>query len=438
MPPAPESTITPATDGLDAVADIILVMSGKGGVGKSTVSANLAAALRDAGRRVGLLDIDLHGPSIPTLLGIEDASVGSDGRAILPVETAGLRVMSIGFLLAGADSAVIWRGPRKAAAINQFLTETAWGALDHLIVDLPPGTGDEALAIAQAVPGRASAVVVAAPQRLAAMDVRKSLTFCAQLQIPVRGVIENMRGFVCPDCGTITDVFGHGAGEELAQATGVPFLGSIPLDPAVVVSGERGRPFLSPDADGPTAACFRAVVAPLIAQANERVRATFDNSAPVCTETCTATCTGPCEQIQDTAAREGACDHHPTSPTPDPLEDSSMTACSGRIAIPIADGKLCQHFGHCQQFALIDVRDGAIIATTHADPPPHEPGVLPAWLAEQGATTIIAGGMGQRAQGLFTQRGIQVITGATPDTPEAIVTAHCAGTLATGANACDH
>ncbi|MFW5751643.1 MAG: iron-sulfur cluster carrier protein MrpORP [Planctomycetota bacterium] len=381
----------PATDGLAAVGRAVLVLSGKGGVGKSTVAVNIAAALRDAGRRVGVLDIDLHGPSVPTMLGCEQASVGTDGQHVIPVAIAGLQVLSIGFLLREQDDAVIWRGPRKAAVIRQFLHEAAWGELDDLVIDLPPGTGDEALAVVQELGCAAGAVVVTAPQRVAEVDVRKSIRFCRELNLPVLGIIENFSGFACPDCGMVTAIFGSGAGARIAADAQVPFLGSIPIDCAVAGSGDAGRPYLTPDAMTETARSFRMAVAPLL--------------------------TGP------------------VSNTPESTENPTMTQ---RIAIPCADGVLCMHFGHCQEFALVDVADGAITGVDRVTPPPHEPGVLPRWLAGQGVTTIIAGGMGQRAQDLFARGGISVITGAAPDTPEQIVTAHLAGALVTGANACDH
>jgi len=209
----------------------ILILSGKGGVGKSTVSVNLAISLALAGKKVGLLDIDIHGPSIPKVLNLEGAKIGSDGQDIIPVEmTNNLKVMSIGFLLQGKDSAVIWRGPRKYHMIKQFLKDVQWGTLDYLIIDSPPGTGDEPLSIVQLLENADGAVIVTTPQEVALSDVRKCINFCGQLNLPVLGVLENMSGFVCPKCGEITDIFKSGGGEKMAEEMNVPFLGKIPID----------------------------------------------------------------------------------------------------------------------------------------------------------------------------------------------------------------
>ncbi len=219
----------------------ILVLSGKGGVGKSTVSAALALALSRSGRRVGLLDIDLHGPSIPRLLGLTRARATGTEGSIDPVVTPdGLRVMSMGFLLPNADDALIWRGPLKYGMIKQFLRDVEWGELDYLIVDSPPGTGDEPLSIGQLIEDADGAVLVTTPQALSVSDVRKSVNFARQLKLPVLGIVENMSGLVCPDCGTRVDVFGSGGGEAMASDMGVPFLGSIPIDPAMVPAGDSG------------------------------------------------------------------------------------------------------------------------------------------------------------------------------------------------------
>jgi ATP-binding protein involved in chromosome partitioning len=242
----------------------VVVLSGKGGVGKSTVAVNLAVALALAGKRTGLLDVDLHGPSVPTMLGLEGKIPSSTGQEFVPVDAEGLSVMSLGFLLASPDDAVIWRGPLKMGVIRQFLADVAWGDLDFLVVDSPPGTGDEPLSLCQLIGTVDGAVVVTTPQKVAAVDVRKCVTFCRQLKVPVLGVIENMASFVCPKCGEITPIFRSGGGRALAEDMGVPFLGSIPIDPLLAESGDRGRPFIRDYADTPTAGIMREIIRPIV------------------------------------------------------------------------------------------------------------------------------------------------------------------------------
>jgi len=242
----------------------IMVMSGKGGVGKSTVAVNLAMALMLAGKKVGLMDVDIHGPSVPTMLGLEGATIDQGPEGLLPVELGDLRVMSMGFLLRNPDDAVIWRGPVKGTVIKQFLTEVAWGDLDYLIIDAPPGTGDEPLSVCQLIEPIDGAVVVTTPQRVAAMDVRKSITFCGQVGMKVLGVVENMSGFVCPKCGEVTNILRSGGGRTMAEDMGVPFLGSIPMDPSVAEAGDSGQAFVLHHAKSATAEIMRSVVEPLL------------------------------------------------------------------------------------------------------------------------------------------------------------------------------
>lgn len=222
----------------------VVVLSGKGGVGKSTVAVNLAAALTLAGKRVGLLDADIHGPSIPTMLDLEGSMPkgGKDGWQA--VEWNGLKVMSLGFMLRDPDDAVIWRGPMKMGAIEQFLRDVAWGDLDYLIVDSPPGTGDEPLSVCQLIGKLDGAIIVTTPQKVAAVEVRKSITFCRHLDVPVLGVVENMSGFACPHCGAVTHILSSGGGRRIADGMGVPFLGSIPMDPKLAEACDRGEAFV--------------------------------------------------------------------------------------------------------------------------------------------------------------------------------------------------
>jgi len=241
----------------------IVVLSGKGGVGKSTVAVNLAVALMMEGWSVGLLDADIHGPSVPTMLGLEGQKPLVVDHEILPVELGGLKVMSLGFFLSSHDDAVIWRGPMKMGALKQFLGDAAWGDLDFLIIDSPPGTGDEPLSICQIIGSLDGAVIVTTPQRVAEVDVRKSVSFCRKLDVPVLGIVENMSGFVCPRCGEVTEVFRSGAGRRIAVDMGVPFLGSIPMDPDVAEASDAGRPYIHAYAGSATAAIMQEIVRPI-------------------------------------------------------------------------------------------------------------------------------------------------------------------------------
>lgn len=259
--PEQDREMLAVTERLARVRNILLVLSGKGGVGKSTVAVNIAAALAREGKSVGLLDIDIHGPSVPGMMALDGEPVLSHEDAMLPVEyTPNLKVMSVGFLLKARGDAVIWRGPMKYGVIKQFLGNVEWGDLDYLVVDSPPGTGDEPLSVAQMAGNRAVAVVVTTPQRVSVDDVRRSIGFCRSLEIGVAGIVENMSGLVCPHCGETIPVFDTGGGKALAEEMGVPFLGGIPLDPSVVRSGDRGRPVVLESGDSPAAAAFRAVV----------------------------------------------------------------------------------------------------------------------------------------------------------------------------------
>ncbi|MEW6515522.1 MAG: P-loop NTPase [candidate division FCPU426 bacterium] len=247
----------------------IVVLSGKGGVGKSTVAVNLATALMLAGKRAGLLDADIHGPSIPTMLGLENEKIESTPEGLAPVELGGLKVMSLGFMLQSPDDAVIWRGPMKMGVIQQFLRDVDWGDLDYLIIDSPPGTGDEPLSVCQLIGKLDGALVVTTPQQVAAVDVRKSITFCKQLQVPVLGVVENMSGFACPKCGEVTQVFQSGGGKQIAEDMQAPFLGSIPLDPQIAEACDQGRAFIHRFASTPTAKMLRQIIEPIIAFAED-------------------------------------------------------------------------------------------------------------------------------------------------------------------------
>ncbi|RLG32606.1 ATP-binding protein [Methanosarcinales archaeon] len=230
---------------MEQVKHKIMVMSGKGGVGKTTVAANLAFALGMRGLDVGLMDADIHGPDIPKILGIEDKRPEASGGKISPIlVTPRLKTMSIGFLLPNRDSAIIWRGPMKMNAIRQFLSDVDWGELDYMVIDLPPGTGDEPLSVAQLIKNVDGTIIVTTPQDLALLDSRKAVNFSGVLKVPVIGIIENMSGFVCPYCGKEINIFKYGGGERSARELGVPFLGRVPLDPKMVEAADSGTPFV--------------------------------------------------------------------------------------------------------------------------------------------------------------------------------------------------
>ncbi|MEA1971222.1 MAG: iron-sulfur cluster carrier protein MrpORP [Thermodesulfobacteriota bacterium] len=387
------------TDRMGKIKHKIMVLSGKGGVGKSTVAANIAVSLALEGKKIGLLDTDFHGPSIPTLLNLEGRQPGSDGKAILPIEfSEGLKVMSIGFLLQNKDDAVIWRGPMKMKVIKQLLTEVNWGDLDYLIIDFPPGTGDEPLSVAQLIPGMDGAVIVTTPQNLSLNDVKKCINFCRQLSVPVLGVVENMSGLVCPNCKTIINVFKTGGGEKMASEMGVPFLGKIPIDSQIVEASDSGKPFVYHYSKTEAAKAFTGVVQPLL-------------------------------QIDGKTESE-------TKTVSSKEEEKGMH----KIAIPVVEGHLSAHFGHCEEFAIFDVdlENKKIVGQEKAPSPPHEPGLLPKWLAEKGVNIIIAGGMGTQAQQLFANSGITVSVGASADDPEKVIISYMNNALELGGNTCDH
>jgi ATP-binding protein involved in chromosome partitioning len=248
----------------------IIVMSGKGGVGKSTVTVNLAMALAMRGYNVGILDADIHGPNIPKMLNIEDAQIQGDQDGLYPVEASPhLKVMSTAFLLGDKDTPIVWRGPMKMGALRQFVADVKWGELDFLVVDLPPGTGDEPLTIAQLMPEADGAVIVTTPQDVALLDSRKSVTFAKALKLPVLGIVENMSGLICPHCGIEIDLFKRGGGEKAAQEMEVPFLGRVPIDPSVVDSGDDGRPIVLVKRESPASKAFEEIVDKLVAASKE-------------------------------------------------------------------------------------------------------------------------------------------------------------------------
>jgi ATP-binding protein involved in chromosome partitioning len=248
--PAPQS-------GIPGIRFIIAVASGKGGVGKSTTATNLALALDQQGHSVGLLDADIYGPSQPRMLGISGRPASPDGRTLTPMENYGVKCMSMGFLVA-EDTPMIWRGPMVQSALQQMLRDVAWGEIDVLVVDMPPGTGDAQLTMAQQVP-LSGAVIVSTPQDIALLDARKGLNMFRKVDVPVLGIIENMSLFVCPECGHESHIFSHGGARKVAGELGMEFLGEMPLDIAIRTTSDDGRPIVASQPDGPVAATYRAI-----------------------------------------------------------------------------------------------------------------------------------------------------------------------------------
>jgi ATP-binding protein involved in chromosome partitioning len=262
----PQSPVSPMSkqSEIPGVAAVIAVASGKGGVGKSTTALNLALGLRDLGLRVGLLDADIYGPSVPRLTGIREKPQLNDDRKMIPIPRFGLAIMSIGFLVE-EDTAMIWRGPMVMSAITQMLREVEWGKLDVMVVDMPPGTGDAQLTMAQQVPLK-GAVIVSTPQDLALIDARRGVAMFKRVNVPVLGIVENMSYFLCPSCGTRSDIFGYGGARKEAERQGVPFLGEVPLHMTIREKSDSGMPVVATEPDGPHAKIYRDIAAKVLEQ----------------------------------------------------------------------------------------------------------------------------------------------------------------------------
>lgn len=247
----------------------LIVMSGKGGVGKTSVSVNLAIALANKGFKVGIMDVDLHGPDVPRMLGLQgEVTASKDIPKLTPMTYSdNLKAISMECFMPNKDDAVIWRGPLKHSAINQFITDIDWGGLDFLIVDSPPGTGDEPLSVVQTIPD-AKAIVVTTPQEVALSDVRKSINFCKKVNTDIVGIVENMSGYVCPHCGETADLFGTGGGETTAKQFNINFLGKIPFDPKIVKAGDSGNSYQDANKGAPAAKAFGQVVEKVVKSLN--------------------------------------------------------------------------------------------------------------------------------------------------------------------------
>jgi ATP-binding protein involved in chromosome partitioning len=248
-------------EAMKGVKHKIVILSGKGGVGKTTVATNLAMSFAKKGKAVGLLDVDIYGPNVPKLLGLEGQHPVAEDQKIHPVMgPLGVKVMSMGFLLRNTDDAVAWRGPLVGKAISQFLSDVTWGELDVLVVDLPPGTGDEILSILQQIPNTDGVVIVSTPQEVAVMDARRAVQLVKKMNVPVLGIVENMAEFVCPECGKSYKLFGEGAAKKATEDYGIDHLGTLPLDPRVITMSDEGTPFVIKEPDSEVAKSFEAVV----------------------------------------------------------------------------------------------------------------------------------------------------------------------------------
>jgi len=349
------------------------------------------------------MDIDLHGPSIPRLLGLKGGIQPSiNPSKAIPIHfMPNLQVISIESLMGeNKDVATIWRGPLKIGVIRQFISDIEWSALDYLVIDSPPGTGDEPLTIAQTIPD-AKALIVTTPQEISLADVRKSINFCRQVNMPILGLVENMSGLQCPHCGETIDLFKVQGGKMIAEKEHLPLLAILPIEPEVVRMGDSGSLADLYDGQLPFTQEFNKIIKEIVESKGKEDLVVMQEK----------------QEIKE--------------------KEESLESVI-KFAIPVAGGKLCAHFGHCDKFALIETENGKIKGQEMHTPPPHEPGVLPKWLHDQGADVIIAGGMGANAQQIFNENGIKVITGASGNTPESLVNQYLSESLLTGPNVCDH
>ncbi len=371
---------------LQQVDHKIVVMSGKGGVGKSTVAANLAVFLSNQGYKVGLLDVDVHGPSISGLFGLVGLRLNIIGEQIQPhLFTENLEIVSIQGLLDNPDSPLIWRGPAKIGIIRQFLSDVNWGPLDYLIIDSPPGTGDEPLTIAQTVKG-CQAVIVTTPQEISLADVRKSIQFCHKVNLPILGIIENFSGFVCPTCGSTHAIFKAGGGERTAVAHNIPFLGSLPVDPSVVTAGDAGQTIDS-----------------LTSNIKEEMQHIVNRL------------------LQNIANEKKEADN------------------TMKIALPSRENLIDNHFGHCEYFTVftVDKNAKAIIAQETIESPVGCgcKSNIAQTLAAIGVKVMLAGNMGEGAVNVLNNAGIEVVRGCSGDVKTVALT-WLAGSLVDSGDSC--
>jgi len=350
----------------------ILVMSGKGGVGKSSVAVALALSLARAGHKVGLMDVDIHGPNVLRMLGLNEPFDLASGQFQVPPEIFhNLKVISIEAVMRDREIAVIWRGPLKHQLIRQFLTEIQWGFLDYLIIDAPPGTGDEPMSVAQTIP-EAKAVIVTTPQEISLADVRKSINFCQKINLEILGLVENMSGYHCPHCGKDLPLFRKGGGERTAAAANIPFLGSLPFDPQVVEAADQGQ----------------------VVKLDPEKSPFFEGLRPIVKYVAKVL---------------------PPQPTREPGEL--------RFAVPVDNGKVAAAPTKAPQIALITVKDGAITNQEIMDRPDLDPATFMVWLENLGVSHL-AGDLGDAAKALLERKGIQAVPFSPDQTPEQVVEAN--------------
>lgn len=367
---------------LDQIRYKFLVMSGKGGVGKSSVAVALALILARRGYKVGLVDVDLHGPDIFRMLGIGDPLDLLHGQYKLPPDLAdNLKLVSIEALMPNREAAVIWRGPIKHKVIQQFLTEVEWGPLDFLILDAPPGTGDEPLTVARTIP-EAKAIIVTTPQEVSLADVRKSVDFARKVNLEILGVVENMGYLVCPECGATITLFKSAAGDRNLELLHLRRLGSLPFDPQVVAAADNGR---LAEVDAQASPFFQALGRMV-------------------------------EEILTLLGR----------PQPGERPSGRETGVM-KLAVPLSHGRLAEQLSQSQEFAFFTVRNGQVSAPQFVVPPEFRPGVLPAWLDRQGVTHIFAVQVKDNVRKFFARLGVEVIAADPAQTPEEMVRQYLAG-----------
>lgn len=405
------------THPLNQIQRTIAVLSGKGGVGKSMITALLATYLQRTGKyRVGILDADVTGPSIPKLFGAEDFKPRGSDQGLFPVRThSDIQLMSINLLLEDPSAPVVWRGPILANTVKQFWTDVIWGDLDFLLLDMPPGTGDIPLTVFQSLP-LDGIVIVTSPQDLVSLIVQKAIHMAQMMQIPIIGLVENMSHVICPHCGKKISVFGNGRTEAVAKSSGIPYLGSLPIDPDLARLCDIGaierihKPYLTD--------CLAALerIPPKDGASGHESASRDQHEQPDTDQ----------ENLKN---NENQDDHE----MPDNVKNQGGPM--KKIAIAANDTIVADHFGHCDGFAIYTVGDDGKAQKAYIPNPGHKPGFLPNYLHDQGVQVIIAGGMGSGAVEIFQEKGIEVFTGAKGSVDE-VISSYLDGTLLSSGSVC--